>query len=75
MTQGTFELLEAHARDCEFEDRRNYKRQPRPFRRRNSHGKRRRAAKLSMNGRNKTRTTDRAAIVSKLAMKVQAGNV
>ena len=52
MTQNTFELLEAHANDCEFEDRRAYKRQPRPFRRRNSHGTRGRVANLSMNGRN-----------------------
>ena len=75
MTQSTFELIEAHANDLEFEDRRAYKRQPRPFRRREAHGKRKRAAKLSMNGRNKTRSIDRASYVSKLALKVQTGNL
>ena len=74
MTQSTFELLEAHAKDCEFNERRAYKRQPRPFRRRETHNKHKRAAKLSMNGRSKARSTDRASYVSKLALKLQAGD-
>ena len=39
MTQSTLELYDAHAKDYEFEERRNYKRAPRATRKRKTFGK------------------------------------
>lgn len=74
MTQSTFELIEAHTDQYELEDSRTYKRTPRPYRRRETGSRRRGKAKLTINGRNTSRSTDASMHLSRLAMKLQTGN-
>ena len=75
MTQTTLQMFDAHARDYEYEERRAYKSSVRRRRKRKSFGKRTRAARLSVNGRNKSRTTACASYLGELATKMQTGDV
>jgi hypothetical protein len=73
MTQSTMALIDAHEADHEVEELRAYQRVPRPFRKRRETGRRRRTAKLSINGRNTSRSTGASLRRAKLAMKLQTG--
>ena len=75
MTQSTLELIAAHTEEYEFEETRSHKRVPRPYRHRTTSGRRRRTAKLTINGRNTSRSTVAHAQLSKLSMKLQSGNI
>ena len=72
MTRSTLEVIDAHEADYEFEEARTYQRTPKPFRKRRTKSPRRRTAKLSMNGRNTTRSTNSSLARGKLAMDAMA---
>ena len=68
MTRSTLEVIDAHEADYEVEEARSYQRSPKPFRKRREKRTRRRTAKLSMNGRNTSRSTHSSLARGKLAM-------
>ena len=75
MTQTTLQMFDAHARDYEYEERRAYKSSVRKLRKRKPFGKRKRAVSLSINGRNRSRTTASASYMADLAGKMQMGDL
>ena len=70
MNQRTFELMDVHAQDCEFEQVRSFRSAPRPERRRPRTFRKRRSAPFSMNGRNNARSTSWSMKRAQLAVGV-----
>jgi len=68
MTQTTLEMLDASARDCEFDRQCSQRTAPRPERRRPQSFRKRRSAPFSANGRNNSRSTTWSMKRSQMAL-------